>query len=410
MLTYTESFTNKHIHLPVCSFFMSLIKLLSCLFLILFFTTGCKIEYRPPVESPKTGFLVAEGFINSDGGPTTITLSRTLKLYDDTIRDNRERNAIINIEGSNNATFPLHETGDGVYTSQPLQLDSTERYRLYIKTQYGNEYLSDFSSYRSTPHIDSLSWKRDNNGVKIYINTHDEKVQPGYYNWKYKETWEIHSTYYSTIQYFYTPGNPIPVGVGYRKRDQSADTALYKCWQHVTSSNVNIGSSEKLDRDLIYFPIMLIEPQSRKLSVLYSIRVYQYAISKEAYNYLKVLKTNSEEIGSITGPLPSELTGNIHCTTNPNETVIGFVEVSQEKQSERLFISNDELPGWGYKMQCSEVIVANGPESLRDNSDLYPTHVYQSSPFGIEKFYATPEINCVDCRLYGSPVRPDFWP
>jgi hypothetical protein len=390
---------------------MRIIKSLIFFFILDFFATGCKIEYRPPVESPKTGYLVVEGFINSDGGPTTITLSRTLKIYNDSTRDNREHNAIVNIEGINNETFPLYETGDGVYTSSPLQLDPNEKYRLKIKTQYGKEYESDYSSYRTTPDIDSLTWKRDNNGVKIYISTHDEKVKPGYYNWNYKETWEIHSTYYSTVKFLYNPGNPLPFGVGYRNQDQTPDIALYRCWQDVISSNINIGSSEKLNRNLIYFPIMLIEPQSRKLSVMYSIKVLQYAVSKEDYDYLKILKTNSEEIGSITGPLPSELTGNIHCITTPSETVIGFVEVSQEKQSERLFISNDDVPGWGYKMQCAQQIVSNDFVSLRDNSDLYPTTVLTSDPFlGITSFYATPEINCVDCRLYGSPVKPAFWP
>lgn len=390
---------------------MSLKRTLTFLLVTVFFATSCKIEYRPSVESPKTGYLVVEGFINSDGGPTTITLSRTLKIYDDSTKDNREHNAIVNIEGSNNETFPLNETGDGVYTSSPLQLDSNEKYRLHIKTQFGQEYESDYSSYRRTPDIDSLTWKRNNDGVKVYINTHDDKVQPGYYNWKFHETWEIHSTYYSTIQFVYSPGNPIPFGVGFRKPDQSADTALYKCWQDVASSNINIGSSEKLNQDLIYFPIMSIEPQSRKLSVLYSIKVFQYEVSKKNYNYLKILKTNSEEIGSITGPLPSELTGNIHCVTTPSETVIGFVEVSQEKQSQRLFISNDELPGWGYKMQCAEVIVENNSESLKSNGDLYPTTIYETGPFGsIKSFYATPEINCMDCRLYGSSIKPAFWP
>ena len=389
---------------------MGFIKKLFCLISIGLIGPGCKIEYRPPVASPTTGYLVVEGFINSDSGPTSITLSRTLKVYDDSSRDNREHNAIVNIEGTNNESFPLYETGDGVYTSSPLQLNSGEKYRVRIKTQYGKEYESDYSSYRTTPDIDSLSWKRDVNGVKIYINTHDDKVQPGYYNWKYQETWEIHSIYYSTVQFIYPPGNPIPFSVGYRNKDQLPDTALYKCWQEVPSSNINIGSSEKLNRNLIYFPIMLIEPQSRKLSVRYSIKVFQYAVSKEEYNYLKILKTNSEEIGSITGPLPSEMTGNIHCLTTPSETVIGFVEVTQEKQSERLFISNSQVPGWGYKMQCAQQIVGNDPASLRDNSDLYPTTVYQSDPLGIKSFYATPEINCVDCRLNGSSIKPDFWP
>jgi len=87
------------------------------------------------------------------------------------------------------------------------------------------------------------------------------------------------------------------------------------------------------------------------------------------------------------------------------------VEVSQEKQSERLFISNDELPNWGYKQQCDEFTIDNNSESLKANGDLYPTTVFETGAFGaILKFYATPEINCVDCRLYGSSVKPDFWP
>lgn len=198
------------------------------------------------------------------------------------------------------------------------------------------------------------------------------------------------------------------INVGFRKKDETPDTTLYRCWRDFLSSNVNIGSSEKLSQNQIYFPIMTIEPKSRKLSVLYGIEVFQYATSKNAYDYLKILKTNSENIGSITGPLPSQLNGNIHCTTNPSETVIGFVEVSQEKPSNRLFISNSEVPDWGYKMQCAEYIVQNAHENY---GDLYPTLPFEFGPGGgIKSYYATPEINCMDCRLYGSPIKPDFWP
>ena len=42
-------------------------------------------------------------------------------------------------------------------------LISNEKYRLKIKTMDGKEYASDFSAYRSTPDIDSLSW----NGITM---------------------------------------------------------------------------------------------------------------------------------------------------------------------------------------------------------------------------------------------------
>jgi len=390
---------------------MRLIQFFTLLFAIVIFPTACKIDYRPPVESPKTGYLVVEGFINCGDAPTKITLSRTTSIYNDSITDNKEHDALVSIEGSNNESYPLYESTGGVYTSQFLHLDNTEKYRLKIKTQYGKEYASDFSAYRTTPGIDSLSWLRDANGVKIYVNTHDDEHQPGYYFWKYEETWEIHSAFYSQLVYVYVPGSLDPVGVGYRNADHSADLSLYTCWPHVTSSNVNIGSSEKLSRDQIFFPIMSIESQSAKLSVLYSIKVFQYSVSKEQYDYLRILKTNSEDIGSITGPLPSQLTGNIHCLTNPSETVLGFVEMAQEKQSNRLFISNDEVPGWNYDPHCVEFSVDNDVENLKGKADLFPTLVHEIIGLGaIKSFYATRDRGCMDCTIYGSNVKPDFWP
>jgi hypothetical protein len=385
---------------------MSLFKFFSCLFCIILLATSCKIEYRPPVESPKTGYLVVEGFINSHG-PTTITLSRSLKIYDDTTSDNREHNAIINIEGSNNETFPLYETGDGVYTSSSLQLDSNEKYRLKIKTQFGKEYESDYSSYRVTPDIDSLTWKRDNNGVKIYINTHDDQVQPGYYNWKYEETWEFHSRFLSSLQWN-LDNTGIPVGVGYKYKDGSFDTSIYKCWKTVKSSNIAIASTEKLSRNDVYNQIMSLALGSEKLSVLYSLNVHQYALSKDAYIYLQKLKLNTEDIGSVFSVQPSELTGNIHCITNASEIVIGYVEVAYEKEK-RLFISNSEVPGWNYRQDCQTLVVFNDPASIQKYAAGLPTIPYQSG-LGIISFYDSPDPNCVDCTLRGINVRPSFWP
>ena len=387
---------------------MRLIQFLTLLFIIIILATGCKIEYHPPVESPKTGYLVVEGFINSDGGPTTITLSHTLKIYDDSTRDIREHNALVNIEGENNETFPLYETSNGVYTYSLLQLNSTEKYRLRIKSQFGKEYVSDFSNYRTTPDIDSLSWTRGSDGVKIYINTHNDAVQPGFYYWKYEETWEFHSRYISTLKWVYD-SHHIPVAVAYTYPDQRIDTSIYRCWKTVNSSNISVGSSEKLNKNLIYYQIMSINPASEKLSVLYSLNVRQYAVSKEGYAYLQKLKRNTEEIGSIFSAQPSELTGNIHCTTDPSEIAIGYVEVSQEKVK-RLFINNSELPGWNYHMDCATIIVANDAGEIQKNGAGLPTIPYAADAFGIHSFYDSFDPNCVDCTLRGSNVKPSFWP
>lgn len=388
---------------------MKLIKSLICLFLIGSFATGCKIEYRPSLKSPSSGYLVVEGFINSDG-PTSITLSRTIKIYNDSVVDNREHNALVNIEAQSNESFPLYETGDGVYTSSSLQLNSNEKYRLKIKASDGKEYVSDYTSYQSTPDIDSLSWQRNSDGVKIYVNTHDDQSQIGYYSWKYEETWEFHAAYYSSLQFIIDPITHVVVGVKYKNADKSIDSSLHTCWKNVISSDIILRSSEMLSSNHIYFPIMSIPSAGEKLGVLYSIKVSQYALSEEGYSYLQKLKKNTEEIGSIFAAQPSELKGNIHCTTNPTETAVGFVEVSQEKQK-RLFISNDQIPGWNYNDGCAEILLQNNPDELKEKAGgLFPTIPFLVTPVGIVSFFATPDNNCLDCTFRGSNVKPSFWP
>ncbi len=385
---------------------MKLIKFLICLFLIASFATGCKIEYHPSIKSPSSGYLVVEGFINRDG-PTSITLSRTIKIYNDSVVDNREHNALVNIEAQSNESYPLYETGDGIYTSSSLQLNSNQKYRLHIKTSNGKEYISDFTNYRTTPDIDSLSWTRDNNGVEIYINTHDDQTQTGYYYWKYQETWEFNARYISSLKWIYNAEN-FPIAVTYKYPDKHFDSSIYRCWKTVNSSNIITSSSEKLNRDLIYFPIVSIEAASEKLSVLYSLNVWQYSLSKNAYNYLQLLKKNTEEIGSIFSAQPSELTGNIHCTTDPSSIAIGYIEVSQEIQK-RLYIKNSEVPAWDYQAPCTTVILNNNPGDIRDSPLGLPTVPYQVG-IGIVSFYKSDDINCVDCTLRGSNVKPSFWP
>ena len=377
-----------------------------CFFLI----SACKEKFTANITSPNTGYLVVEGFISSGADATTITLTRSVKLYD-TVNIVPERNAVVNIESEANELFPLMESASGVYTSDILSLDNTKKYRLDIRTQDNKDYVSDFAVYKRTPDIDSISWERSDKGVAVFINTHDPQDATRYYHWKFEETWEHHSTYYTSIYYVRDPASYIPIGVTYRNTSQTADTLLYKCWNTVSSTNIQLGSSEKLSSDVIHLPLVQIEPASVKLSVLYSINVRQYALSHEAYLFFQKIKKNTESLGTIFDAQPSDLQGNIHCITDPKEFVVGYVDISEEK-IKRIYIRNDQLPGWGYSQNCIQAIVDNNRDSiLKYGVGLFPTTVAALGPFGgIAKFSATLDPNCMDCTLTGTNVRPPFWP
>jgi uncharacterized protein DUF4249 len=376
--------------------------------IIIIISASCKQVYNAPVNSAVTNYLVVDGFINNDTqGITTINLSRTTMLSD-TANIIYEDNAQITIEGDGNDVYPLSETAGGVYTSAPITLNSAEKYRLRIKTADGKEYLSDSSVVKTTPDIDSVSWQRANDGVHIYINTHDQQVK--YYQWRYEETWEFHSEYESSLVYTYNTNNTITGVAVYDSVTDSINEKIYRCWQSNNSTGILLGSTEKLNTNRIFLALNFIPDADWRLSVLYSIKVRQFALSQQAYQFLQIMQKNTEQIGSIFDAQPSELKGNIHCITNPAEQVVGFVEVSQEKD-QRIFIQNSQVANWNYSQGCYlPMVIENDPDSIAKKAGgLYPTSADGSMNGQIKNFLAA-QYSCVVCTLRGTNVKPGFWP
>ncbi len=376
--------------------------------ILIWLLAECKQAYDPHIETKTTGLVVVEGFLNSGEGPTTIRLSRSSDLEHTTLIP--EFSAQVSVEGEDGSSFPLIDSGNGEYSIAQLSPNNGVKYRVHIRTADGKEYASDYTPVKYTPLIDSITWRRENDGLRIYANARDPQNGTKYYQWKYEETWEFHSAYHTILKYNLDPVTNNPVGVGYRYPDQHDDTTIYKCWNTLVSSTIILGSTEKLTSDIVFLPVQYIEPHSEKLSVLYSINLRQYAISHDEYLFLQKMKKNTEQLGTIFDPQPSEISGNIHCLTDSNETVIGFVQVTQE-QVKRIFISNSQLPDWNYDPGCVFIEIENTPAGIQQHGiGLIPTLLAGANPFtGIKTFYAsTPQ--CVDCTLRGIHQKPDFWP
>jgi hypothetical protein len=183
--------------------------------------------------------------------------------------------------------------------------------------------------------------------------------------------------------------------------------SIYKCWRTQASTNVILGSSEKLTTDRIHLPVRYIEPQADELTVLYYIHLKQFALSENAYLFYQKLKKNTEQLGTIFDPMPSEISGNVHCVNDPNEIVIGYVEPSEEQEKE-LFIRNSDLPMiWLSQMPCGEFEVKNVPPL---DTAVIPTRPGTYGLYNtLATFYASDRY-CVNCTLRGTNKKPSFWP
>ncbi len=360
---------------------------------------SCKEPFDPKISPVQSNYLVVEGNINVNGF-TSIALSRTLPLKD-SINSKPELNAQVTITGNDNSVFEVRDAGNGTYLSDSLVLNPNQKYRLHIKTTAGGEYLSDYSSVLQTPAIDSINWKLENNGVRFYVNTHDPQNKTRYYKWDYEETWEINSAYLS--YYKYENGFVIP-------RDFSEIPKLYYCWRSSKSVSILLGSSAQLTNDVISLaPVEFIPLESEKLSVRFSILVKQYSLDRKAYDFYKMMKSNTESLGSVYDPLPSEITGNITCVSNPQEKVIGYITASTVEQK-RLFVTSADVHS-KYTQDCRSVYVVNNPDSLNLYLNIRGLMLYMSdgSPPGPVKGYYSSTPYCIDCTLRGTNVQPSFW-
>ena len=375
---------------------------------------ACKKPYNPPAITGNSGFLVVEGVINSGPDSTTIKLSKTVNVSGANAT-NPVSNAAVAVVSDQGVTFPLTETANGNYVATGLNLDKTHQYRLSIKTSDNKQYQSDLAPVVVTPTIDSIGYNIINTdgqtGIQIYANTHDPSNTLKYYRWDYDEAWAFHAKY---VSFYVSNGTTLVV----RRPDQDVSY----CYSSDVSSAIVLGSSAKLKQDVIYqSPIIFIASTSEKIESEYSILLRQYALTADAYNFWTNLKKNTEQLGSIFDAQPTQLTGNIHCTTNPAEPVIGYVSVCTVA-SKRVFISNANLPAWvaTYPYDCSydpswvaDTIHTYGYtyyNDLVDNPQVYLAFLPPPLPGnGIPPVLKEIPTYCADCTNRGTTKAPQFW-
>jgi hypothetical protein len=365
------------------------------LFVLLLAGPHCNQPYTVPPQAVKnTNYLVVEGDISVGRDTTTIRLTRSVPVTDTTKKLLPVPNATVIVETDAGRSFVMQGTGDGTYLLSYIPLGAvSEKYRLNIKTTDGREYLSDFVEFKKTPLIDSVSWEQHDDGVHIYVNTHDDSAKSKYYRWSFSETWEYHTNFRSKFEY--VNGLVVP-----RKQQ------IYTCWQTNTPVAIILQSTSALASDIVSRKeLMFIPTSSHRIGVLYSMLVKQSVLTKEGLDYWTLLSKNTDNLGSIFDALPSELTGNIRCVTNPNETVIGFISAATTEQ-QRLWIKHVQVHDWAYPpgaFNGCDTTVITSPFQL----DLVISGAYDFW----EDLAVIAPVECSDCRLEGGVTeKPPFWP
>ena len=376
--------------------------------------SSCIDEYVQEPESQQAGVLVIEGTITGDS-LVTVYVSRTVRMDQTATTGGVEHGAEVRILCSDGTQSGAGtEVEGGEYAVPYHALDMAKSYCLQVKTG-GKTYQSEFMQPMQTPPIDSLYWYKEDRKapVDIFLSTHDPSNQAKYYMWTFVEDWEFRATY-PTTQY--------AVAKGWKDADfydYGTDTIpnpYYYCWKQQVSTDILLISTEKLSTSIVKdFPLHTFPCTDTRIENLYCISVTQKVLNQDTYQYYENKRKLLEDMGSIFSPMPSELKGNITCLENPEEQVIGFIDVANT-QLKRLFINN-ETEGVYYDIEYNHCgIYSLGQLSPPGDAPLTPKDalnqgyrwVHNVVKGSIQEGWSPGE--CVDCTINGSKNKPDFWP
>ena len=372
--------------------------------------------------------LVVEGDIMI-GGITTINLDR-VRPFEEPQEEQWERYIMTNVEAYIEGEDGTRVEGDlytpydyfssSYYFSAPTatihfdtqDLRPDQRYRLHLKVfcrgaDAPDTYETDWVSVSPTPVIDGLTYQANipDEELEIGLSMHCRGAH--HFRWSFEEDWEFHAELNS--YFMFDPETSLV-----RPYDDYQAQNTYRCWAHEQDYEARTFSTTyQIDdrfEDLKFHTVSL---KDKRLQTLYRIRVHLSALSDDAYTYWETMRRNSEEQGSLFAPTPSQLPGNIHCTSNPSAQVIGYVDACQEIVGEMYYDNSQDhffIPGKIFLFEAVQL-----PNIEMWNSDCYYNQHYRpyqsvSVDFGQTEYLWAPDF-CVDCRRNGGTKnKPADWP
>lgn len=376
------------------------------LFASLLLITACVVEV--PIESK--GFeqaLVVEGTVTNEFKQHLIKLSQVFAI--DTIGPNPLSGATVKVIGASEYIF--EETTPGNYISiDSFAAKPGINYQLFILVN-GEEYESKPLQLPETSSIGQLTSNRinyrGNDGVAITLNNQASTGAAKYYRYEFTETFKFNSNYFKANKIVIEDGEALEVP---KLKEE------YTCYRTDESQKILLASTNSLSEDSVNdLLITFIDAKDPKLSLRYSVLVKQYVISSEAYNYYEILKELSGSDNIFSQSQPGFFAGNIYNSNNVDEKVIGFFNISSVS-TKRTYFNYDDFydpeslrPRFVPVAACEVTFPSLNvliEQVKNDQVRWFGSPIIPNLPGGS---YFVVARRCVDCTVFGSNEKPEFW-
>ena len=362
--------------------------------------------------------IVIEAILTNEVKFQEVKLSRSFKLEEN--ESDIESGAVVKVIGTDGSVYDFTEI-DGVYKSVvPFQALPDVYYKLNIVTANGNNYVSNIEKLTTNTPLENITAAVAINegvkGIEIVANSYDPSESSNYYRYTYEETFKVIVPNWSNGQLIF---NDALKTVEVIPRD-NPETRV--CYTTTKSKEILILSTkEDLEDRVSNFPIRFIAQSDYIIMHRYSILVKQFVQSYDSFNFYKILKSFSSSDNVLSQVQPGFVYGNITCTNNPNEKVIGIFDVASVSEKRIFFSYEDIFPGEipplyfdtcdvrEFDSSCTGSLASpcgyQGYSGLKYFYDA-GTYVFYEK---VGVMYRMVSPLCGDCTSFSSNVIPPFW-
>lgn len=366
-------------------------------FLFILWLSSCIDPFNPEINGNGDGQLVIEGRITDQPGQHRVNISKT-RSYNDpngAIPD-QVSGARVQISDDEGNVFELAELTAGVYaTKTEVQGVVGRTYQLKV-TYQGEEYSSEpeLLTPSSEPASIGARFTREFveegtgevllNRVLFYLDVNKNKQASDYYKYSIDFTYEIESPFWQT-----------PDACGDNTLTEITPKICYVSEEPDVFLNILSLKGYAGARYQEHY-VGEVDANRRFMSK-FSIRIRQYSMTEQAYQYWENVQAQRLRTGSLFDPPPSRIPGNIQSVSKPDEAVLGYFMASSEKEI-RSFFSPEVLE--------AELENFNGcdcfPEPTIKCMGVVPPDGFVLPP---------PRNYCCDCREYPNSTaeKPSFW-
>jgi hypothetical protein len=293
--------------------------------------TSCIDEVDLPVRN-EASRLIVEGMITNEAPPYTVRLFTTGNFV-----SARYPPASLGVQGAlvqitddaGNSTVlkaileqpGIYQTADTTFVGQVGR-----SYVLSVAMPDGKMYLSQPEKLLPVPLLEELKAefvdiadRSRPSGYRVLVDTQDPVETTNYYRW-------------SAYGYVRRESEGLPLLGG--------GICCKSCWLLIANNDVNIFSDANINGNRIQGRFALFSPFY--LRGKQYVEVSQYSLTREAYQFWKLLDEQQTRTGSLFDPQPAPIEGNMYNAEDANELALGYFGASAISRK-RLIIAGDTV-------------------------------------------------------------------